>query len=436
MTNDFSLLLKVSEAMYKTLELDKKIYIILSYATAGCVSSFSRAFLLLVNEEVGMLEGKIGVGPTSQEDANKMWLQINEKNKSLEDFLVEYDKIPDPESMPLYPLVRRLNIPLNREDEIIIQCLKRKKPCRVTKACEPNKVSKEFLNILGTEEFVCIPLIVEDEAIGVLLADNLYSNRPILEEDVKILAFFAHQIVTAIWDARLHRKFFDDQSKLRKMERKLSQFETLISLGEMAANLAHEIKNPLFIIEKFARSICKSIERIQKSDMLKEIKEEAEAIVKEVERLESLLSQRLNFAHLTKPALQLKDLNEIVEEVCNLIEEELREKNIKLLRAFSPLPYLKLDEIQMKQVFFSLIQNAVEVIPQGGKLEIKTQREEDFAKIEVMYTEGTGSKYVREDISKISVIKHIIEQHKGKIEVKNEEDGRARIIIYLPVPEE
>jgi len=448
MSNSLSLLLRVSEIMHKTLDLNKRGYIILTCATAGLAFGFSRAFLLLVNEKNGMLEGQMGVGPTSQEDASRIWSQMSQENKSLEELLAGYDKIPNKEAMPLFPLVRKLTIPLSKEDDPVIQCLKQKKARKITKTSESAKVSEETFNILRAEEFVCVPLLIEDKAVGVLLADNCYSNRPISRENVESLSFFANQMAVAIWEARLYQELLENQGKLREMERKLHRSGILISLGEVAAHLAHEIRNPLVIIGGFARSIQKSVEKFEGTHVREKIKEKARIIVREVERLENLLTETLEFARLNRPTFQLKDLNEVVDQICNLTQDELNSKNIKLLRSFSPLPYLRIDEDQIKQALFNLIQNAIDSMPQGGNLEIKTQRNQAFVKIEVTDT-GVGIPAdIREQIFSpffttknggsglgLSIVKHIVEQHGGWVGIESKKNKGTSVIIYLPIPQ-
>lgn len=449
MKDSFSLLLKVGEAMHTTLDLDRRMYIILTCATAGCAFGFSRAFLLLLDKEDKRLEGKMGVGPVSQEDANRIWLTMDRENKSLEDLLAEYENMSGPESMPLFPLVQQLSVPLSRKNELVVQCLTQKELYRIKKASQRNEVGTQFRDILGTEEFVCIPLLVQNEALGVLLADNLYSNRSISEEDAYALAFFANQMAVAIWEARLHEELIKNQNKLREMERKLRRSATFISLGEVAAHLAHEIRNPLVIIGGFARSIHKNVKHNANLEILDKIESKAGTVIKEVERLEKLLSETLDFVHLQRPIFQLRDLNEVVEEICDLIGEELKSKNIKFSRSLSPLPYLRIDQDQMKQMLFNLIQNSIESMPEGGGLEIRSQKEESFAKLEIIDTGEGISPRIREKIFSpffttkahgsglgLSTVKHIVDEHGGRIEIESEEAGGTSVVIFLPVPGE
>ncbi|MBE0478523.1 GAF domain-containing protein [Candidatus Aerophobetes bacterium] len=439
---------KLTEIMHKDMDLDRRMYCILTCATAGHAFGFSRAFLLLVNEKTNVLEGKMGVGPTSQEDAESIWSRMSMEDKSLEELLTEYDKMLDIQSMPLYSLVKKFHIPLSEENELLVRCLKEKQAFKVTTASQDKRVSKEFAELLGVEEFVCIPLVVENEAIGVLLADNRYSWRSISEDDIHSLSFFVQHMAVAIKEARLYQRLSENQKKLREMEKELHRAGTLISLGEVAAHLAHEIRNPLVTIGGFARSIYKIAEgNVNEPQIIEKLIKRAKTIIIEIERLESLLSETLDFVHTSKPVFQLKDLNEVVEEISDLIEEELKSKNIKLLCYLSPLPYIRIDEDQIKQVLFNLIQNAIDSMPQGGKLHIKTEREKDFVKMEVTDTGQGIPADIKDEIFSpffttkthgsglgLSIVKHIAEQHGGRVKLKSRENKETSFIVYLPVP--
>lgn len=443
---DLPLLLKVTRAMHRTLDLNRRIYIILTCATAGGVFGFSRAFLLLVDKGAGRLEGKMGVGPASREDAIKIWSRMSQEKKSLEELLEEYERISSPESMPLAPLARELTISLSEENEPAVRCLKEKKTFKVTKEWRGGK----FINILGTEEYVCIPLIVENKKpVGVLLADNRYSDRRISDDNVQSLSFFADQMAVALEESRFHQRMVENEQKLREAEKKLHRSYILASLGEMSASLAHEVKNPLVAIGGFARSIGKDIGKMEDSDLSDRIRKKTDAIVEETKRLENLLSETLDFARIHRSSSQLENVAEIIEEVCNLTENELVRKNIRLSRCTSPALKVQVDKDQIKQVLFNLIQNAMDSMPQGGELQIRTEQKGKFVRIEVADT-GTG---IPVDVKKkifspffttktggsglgLPLVRQISEQHGGCVEVKSEKNKGTSVFVYLPLSQE
>jgi len=437
------LYLKMGKVLYRALNLEKRTYIILTSVTAGQAFGFSRAFLLLVNEEKGILEGTMGIGPTSQENANQVWSQMSLENKTLEELLADYDKIGSKESMPLYPLVRQLNLPLARKEEAIIQCLEKKEALKITNAYEDSRVSKEFVNLLRVNEFVCLPLVGQDKPIGVLLADNLYTYRAISEENFKALTVVADVLGAAIEGARVHQELLENQKKLRKMEEEHRRCYILASVGEMAGYLSHEIRNPLVAVGGLARSIY---EDIDKPEVREKTKKRLQTIVKETERLEKLLQETLDFVRQDKLTLQPENINKVTEEICNLMEKEFEERGIRLTRYLSCDSYLWIDRDRIKQVISNLMHNAAEAMPQGGEIAIRTQTERDFVKVEIIDSGGGIPPSIKEKIFGaffttksqgsglgLSVVKYIVEQHGGYVEVESEENKGTSVSVCLPL---
>lgn len=440
--DNLSLILTAGEALHRTLDIERRVFIILTCATAGCAFGFSRAFLLLYNEKMRVLEVSMGVGPVSQEDAERIWFQMSREDKPLEELLLEYDKIGEKRHLPLYSLVERLNAILVNEGRLAAECMTRKESFIVHRSAHELLVSDEFLHVLGTEEFVCVPLLIDDgTVVGALLADNLYSHRPITEESVQSLVLFADYMGVAIEEARLHQRLVENQEKLIEMERAMRQSYVFASLGEANAYLAHEIRNPLTIIGGFARSIHR---HMHEPEVLEKL---VNTVIREVERLEALLNETLDFARFREPLFQLRDVNRIIEEICELMELELNKRGLGLLKDLGPVPLLRIDEDQLKQVFFNLIQNAMESMSRGGTLHISTRKCENFVQIDISDT-GIGfgpeigdkvftpffTTKTRGTGLGLSVSRLVIELHGGRLKIASEKSRGTVVSIVLPVP--
>ena len=115
MEKEFSMLYEISNAMRTTLKLDQILYIILTALTAHEGLGFNRAMLFLVNEKENVLEGVMGIGPHSAEEAGKIWSAVSTKKMTLEDFIASYDSFRKDSDSNLNNLVKGIKIPL-RED--------------------------------------------------------------------------------------------------------------------------------------------------------------------------------------------------------------------------------------------------------------------------------------------------------------------------------
>ncbi len=211
-------------------------------------------------------------------------------------------------------------------------------------------------------------------------------------------------------------------------------------MGKVATTVAHEIKTPLIAIGGHARRALKSIKN-QKLDP-----HDLEIIVSEVERLESLTSQILDYSKETRLSLSRRDLNRIIEETLETLQERLIFSNIQLKTKFSPdIGEIKLDPQRIKQVLFNLIENAIEAMPQGGNLTVTTRKKKNSVSLEM---EDTGKGIAEEDMKTLflpfctskpkgsglglPVSKKIIVDHKGTIDVQSQVNVGTRFIIILP----
>lgn len=221
------------------------------------------------------------------------------------------------------------------------------------------------------------------------------------------------------------------------------------NMRDISAGLAHEIKNPLASIKGYAQYV--------KSEMVKTdpLADDMGIIVSEVDRLNNILDRFLNFAKPRAPILKLSDLNEIMERVLNLYlnekinkDEALKGERIKVIKSFSDIPSVMIDQEQIGQVISNLLLNAFQATPDGGTIEVSTSinKEERFIEIKI---KDSGIGILPEDKERIfepfyttkdkgtglglAISLRIIENHKGFIEVSSEPDKGTSFIIKLPV---
>lgn len=203
---ELSVLYEVSNAMRTTLKLDQIFYMILTALTSHEGLGFNRAMLFLVNEREKFLEGKMGIGPHSGEEADRIWRGIEEENLSLEDLLNSYDKFKrDPESK-LNILVKGIKIPLSEDMGILALTILEGMPFEVSTNEAKEKVSPVIKNALSTDYFVTVPLKSKDKTLGAILVDNIFTKKVITKSDIRILTMFANHAGLAIENSRLYEE--------------------------------------------------------------------------------------------------------------------------------------------------------------------------------------------------------------------------------------
>jgi two-component system, NtrC family, sensor histidine kinase HydH len=236
-------------------------------------------------------------------------------------------------------------------------------------------------------------------------------------------------------------KVTESMDQLLRTQERLLTSERLAAIGEAAAHLSHEIKNPLMLMGGFARQVQRSLPEDD------DRREKLEIIVNEAKRLELLLLDVRDFTRPPQPQLTETDLNHLVLEVVDLFQEQYATHNIERQLILDPaMPKCMLDANQIKQVLLNLVKNAVEAMPDGGKLNIISSVENDMARIIVADT-GTGM--TQEVLKKLfhpffstkakgtglglAVCYKVIQDHGGEITVQSLLGHGSRFSVHLPL---
>ena len=436
------LLQKLSEAMQGTLELDRLLHLILTCVTAGPGLGFNRAFLLLVNESKTTLEGRLGVGPSSFEEAARIWDDLSKRAQTLDHLLALFDQPISPGDTSMQYISRQVRVRMDDSDQVPVRAVRERRPIVVTDAASDPGVAPALHALLGADQFVCVPLIARDVALGAIIADNIFTGRPIHDDDVEVLRTFATHAGLAISTASAYRKLEEQLVALEEAHDQIVRSERLATVGKLAAHVAHEIRNPLATIGGFTRSILRSL------DDLPKVQRNAGIILAEVIRLEQILANVMNFTKPGDPIPRDRDINEFVEGVCAFHEHSFAEQHIVLHKSLDPAcPILRFDPDQIRQVLINLIQNALDAMPEGGELTVLTRRQNGHVEIVIadtghgMGSEVTGNLFEPFFTTKVggtglglSVSQKIAHSHGGDILVQSKPGAGSSFTLQLPIP--
>jgi signal transduction histidine kinase/putative methionine-R-sulfoxide reductase with GAF domain len=441
-----SLLRKISIAMQGVLERDKLLHLILTCVTAGFAIGFNRAFLFLANRDGSELHGIMGVGPTSQEDAYTIWSELSRKALTFDEYLADANRGVIVRG-GLQNLVENIVIRLPDTTNILTATSRNGTVIHVTNAREHPLMDETMRKLIISDEFVAVPLIVKNTVIGVLLADNAFSGTPITGDSIEVLTMFTSQAAIAIENAQilgdLEEKVHELEEAYRNLEKAQDMIirnEKLAAIGEVSARLAHEIRNPLSTIGGFAKSIQKRY-----GDRERTIRN-ANIIVEEIHRLEHILSNVLDFTKTGAPKKTLGDINRLIRETLATMEGNIASNGVVVVLDISEGPLeLNYDEAQIKQVIINLIQNAINAMPEGGALEIKTVSGEQDVRIEIR---DTGVGIPPQHLDNIfepffttrgngtglglSISHRIVQNHGGKLDITSKEGKGTTVTIVLP----
>ena len=202
---ELAVLYEVSSAMRTTLELNHILYIILTGVTAHTGLGFNRAILFLINPKDRALEPKMAIGPESGEHAKNTWNYISESNQDLDD-LIRREKIEDNMShSSFYNSIKEIRIPLDsKEGNLLSSAFHQGTPLHLLKEKLDQYQDDPFLKTFQTNELVIMPLKAKDKVKGLIVADNLYTQKPITIYDLRIFMMLANQAGLAIENSQLY----------------------------------------------------------------------------------------------------------------------------------------------------------------------------------------------------------------------------------------
>ncbi|MFH0856012.1 MAG: sensor domain-containing diguanylate cyclase [Candidatus Omnitrophota bacterium] len=204
---ELGILYEISNAMRTTLKLDEILYIILTGVTAHIGLGFNRALLFLINGKDGLIEGKMGIGPDSGEEANRIWSQIEGEKMDLEDLISAYKFSSNGFESSFNKQVQRMKIALHdKEEKLLTLVAGEGMPLWLTKETIGNYRNSPVVQFLKSEELVLIPLKAKDKINGMIVADNFITREPINKDDLHMLTMLANQAGLAIENSQLYEK--------------------------------------------------------------------------------------------------------------------------------------------------------------------------------------------------------------------------------------
>jgi signal transduction histidine kinase len=307
-----------------------------------------------------------------------------------------------------------------------------------------NKQGEEreaLLLVLRTLELmsgsVVLAILGEEQLLGMLVLRDERLREAYSSEEIELFRSVAASIGVTLQNSQIYER--------------MKERDRLAALGQMAAGLAHEIRNPLGSI-KGAAQYLQPVEGAKPDASTREF---LDIIVEEVDRLNRIVSQFLDYARPYRGEQSPLDVNDVVRKTVNLIEKERSGARVEIaLNLLDGLPPVRADAQQLRQVFLNLAINAFDAMPQGGRLQVSTslrrstRRGAAAAFLEVRFRDdGIGippadlrNLFVPFFTTKekgtglgLAISQRIIENHGGTIEVRSQAGAGSTFTVLLPV---
>lgn len=331
---------------------------------------------------------------------------------------------------------------LNMAESLVGMVVRRRKPTQVADVQTSGRYqSVEVARREGLCSLLSVPLLFGGEAIGALCVytaqRHVFSN-----EEIRTLSALAELSAIAIEKARLYERIVDVEEQLRQNER-------LSALGLLAAEVAHEIRNPLTVMKMLYHSLDL---RFPAADP----RARDTAIMGEkMDLLNKIVEQVLDFARSTEPKLAPVDVNKLIDDLGLLTRHKFQQQRIELVRRLAPdLPPLMADPVQLEQAFLNLMLNAAQAMPDGGRLTLITRAvtarrapRPTHIVIEVKDTgEGMTEDQCRRAFTSLlsttkaqgtglglAIVRRVVETHRGEVTVKSAPGRGTTMTVTLPV---
>jgi signal transduction histidine kinase len=352
---------------------------------------------------------------------------------------------------PAYLQKPRLTV----EDSLVGMVVRRKKPVQI----ENVQTSGRYQNVEvarreGLVSFLSVPLLFGGEAIGTL---SVYTGEfhSFSNEEIRILTALAGLSGIAIEKARLYERIVDVEEQLRQNER-------LSALGLLAAEVAHEIRNPLTVLKMLYHSL--DLKFAGEDPRARD----AQIMGEKMDHLNRVVEKILDFARSTEPKLSPVNINKLLDDLSLLTRHKLNQQNIELIRKQAPeLPSVQGDATQLEQAFLNLILNAVQAMPQGGQLTLITRMRASPRRrpvrsghsqapfspapsgqvvVEVVDTGGGMTEAMRQRSFRsilgstkpggtglgLAIVRRVVEIHRGSLNIKSRLGRGTAMVVTLP----
>jgi signal transduction histidine kinase len=447
---ELTILYEVSRALQNAVDEDTALYTILVGVTSGGGLGFNRAFILLVDTKKDTLEGRLAIGPSSAEEASRIWGDLRGTQQSLGELLDSISVSGIHKDLRVNETVSQFHIPLTETGHPLMKVLKsREASVAFGGVLRPQGVAVDFTSaeLLGTSHFAVAPLYLGDRDFGLLIADNAITGAPIEQTGLRLLQIYAQQASAALQNNMLYREVMERVALCERVNQSLVESqahllraERLSTIGKMAALLAHEIRTPLVSIGGFARRLIRSTGAEDPR------REELEIIVSEVTRLERLIDEVLGYSKMGAPECRSTDINKLIRNVLLTMQGEMEKNSVELvLRLDSKLGNADVDESQIYQAVINLVSNSLDAMPSGGTLTITTMAEPDSFEIGVL---DTGSGIDQEHWDKLfapffttkvtgtglglAIVSQVVENHRGSLRFESAPKQGTEFQLRLP----
>jgi len=417
----------ISQGFVQPFSLEDNLLVLLTALTSGSGVGFNRAMLFLNDGDT--LRGEMWLGPRSAQEARNVWEVLSTPGIGYVE-VIEYNRSLISESRDtLSRRIRNLRYSLSGGPLLIPALSARDKDILLVKdARNEPLVNSKFLEIIGVDDFVCIPLLARNEVFGEIILDNAFTKAPIAPLDIKLAVICALIAGNYVYSASLHKK--------------LVEAEKMAALGEMAVFVTHQLRNPLVTIGGFTEQLLQLDLDVEKKNRNLRI------IRDETKRLEEIVYQIAHFLKVTLKEPVAFDVRPVLESVIESpeIKTKVQRRGVRLnVRIAKCPPQVLCDPTYVGEVFRNVLENAIEATPAGGKISVLAYAKNE--RVFVLSVKDAGRGIAEADKAKLftpffttkekgmglglAFVKRVMDACGGKIEVESRGGNGTRFRLLF-----
>lgn len=327
---------------------------------------------------------------------------------------------------------------LTTEDSLLGSVLKRGKPVAVVDVVkEKGYIQTDIARKEKLVSMLAVPLTFGRKAVGVLAVYTQQRHR-FSNDEIKLLNTLGDLSAVAIEKGRLLARVVDMEEKLRASER-------LSALGLLAAEIAHEIRNPLTVMQMLFHALVETLPLDTTSQ------KDAELISEKMRQMNRILDQVLTFARSSEPIKEAVHAQQLIDDVFLLTRHKLQQQGIDIRSQITPdLPPFRADRPQVEQVLLNLILNAAQAMPKGGNLRLSATLEDlDGKTYMAIGIKDNGQGMSQDQMANLfapfltykesgtgiglAIVKKIMENHQGKVQIESKVGAGTKFKLLFPV---
>jgi two-component system NtrC family sensor kinase len=297
---------------------------------------------------------------------------------------------------------------------------------------------------MGIKSIMAAPLWSANVMTGVLTAVNKKGSTSFDKHDLRLFTVFSSLAAAALQNASLYSDLTGKMNELKTTQDQLLHSTKMAAIGELSANIAHEINNPLTTVLGYTTHLLKTLDLPETPRRILGLMEQ------ETLRVRKILRDLLDFAHQRPSWMQPGDIAQLLRETVVLVRGVAGKTSITIHEDYPSAPILvSMDHHEMKQVFINIINNAFQAMPLGGDIQLRLDT--SSAGEVLIEVADTGSGIAPEHLDKIfepffstkdagygtglglSISYRIVRNHGGRIDAESKPGRGAVFRIFLPV---